>query len=94
MRQPTPFKKHPLTIATQACCYTILGGSPLAVAAPTGGAVVGGSGTISQSGTATTTTINQATQNLAPCGYLHKKISSGNCGPRPMDHKRQSPARA
>ena len=29
-----------------------LGASPLAVAAPTGGAVVGGSGTISQSGTA------------------------------------------
>ena len=58
-----PFKKHPLTIAIQACCYTILGGSPLAVAAPTGGAVVGGSGAISQSGT--NTTINQASQNLA-----------------------------
>ena len=52
MQPSKPFKKHPLTIAIQACCYTILGGSPLAVAAPTGGAVVGGSGTISQSGTA------------------------------------------
>ena len=63
MQPSKPFKKHPLTIALQACAYTILGASPLAVAAPTGGAVVGGSGTIAQSGTATT--INQATQNLA-----------------------------
>lgn len=57
------FKKHPLTVAVQACCYTLLGGLPLANANPTGGQVVGGSGTISQSGT--NTTINQATQNLA-----------------------------
>ncbi len=58
-----PFKKHPLTIAVQACCYTLLGGLPLANAAPTGGAVVGGSGTIAQSGT--NTTINQSSQNMA-----------------------------
>lgn len=63
MPAPTRFKKHPLTIAIQACCYTMLSGSPLALATPTGGTVVGGTGTISQSGN--TTTINQATQNLA-----------------------------
>ena len=61
-KQP-PFKRNRLNIAVQACCYTMLGVLPLANAAPTGGEVVGGSGAISQSGT--TTTINQATQNLA-----------------------------
>jgi len=62
MRTPTRFKKHPLNIAIRAACYSMLGALPLAQAT-TGGVVVGGSGTINQSGT--NTTINQATQNLA-----------------------------
>lgn len=58
-----PFKKHPLAVAIHIACGAMLGGLPLAHAAPTGGAVVGGSGTINQSGL--NTTINQATQYMA-----------------------------
>ena len=56
------FKKRALTTAVQAVCYSMLLNSSVQ-AEPTGGAVVGGSGTINQSGLATT--INQASQNLA-----------------------------
>ena len=57
-----PFKKRPLVAAVQAVCYSMLLNAP-AQAGPTGGVVVGGSGAITQSGLSTT--INQATQNLA-----------------------------
>lgn len=56
------FKKRALTTAVQAVCYSMLLNSSVQ-AEPTGGAVVGGSGTINQSGLATT--IHQASQNLA-----------------------------
>lgn len=62
MQPSKPFKRRPLTTAVQAVCYSMLLNSP-AHAAPTGGAVVGGNGSISQSGTSTT--INQSSQNLA-----------------------------
>ena len=63
MRPSTPFKKSPLAIAIHACCYSMLSAVSMAHAGPTGGQVVGGSGAISQSGTATT--INQSSQNMA-----------------------------
>ena len=56
------FKKRLLNAAIQAACYSMLPLAP-AQADPIGGQVVGGSGAITQSGT--TTTVNQATQNMA-----------------------------
>jgi filamentous hemagglutinin family protein len=63
MHAPTPFKKNALTLAIHACCYSMLSAVSVAHAAPVGGEVVGGSGGITQSGLSTT--INQASQNLA-----------------------------
>ena len=57
------FKKNPLTVAIHLALGAMLGALPLAHASPTGGVVVGGSGTINQSGL--NTTINQSTQNMA-----------------------------
>jgi len=62
MRPTTPFKRSPLATAVQAACYSMLLSSTVQ-AGPTGGSVVGGSGSIAQSGTSTT--INQTTQNMA-----------------------------
>ena len=66
--RPTPskkpaFQKRPLAVAIHMACGAMLGAMPLANAAPTGGQVVGGNGSIAQSGTATT--INQSSQNMA-----------------------------
>ena len=63
MNTHAAFKKHPLTLALHACCYSVLSAIPVAHAGPVGGEVVGGSGSITQSGL--TTTITQASQNLA-----------------------------
>lgn len=63
MRQSACPKHSPRIAALHLACGALIGVLPLANASPTGGAVVGGSGTIAQSGT--TTTINQSTQNLA-----------------------------
>lgn len=58
------YPKHsPRIAALHLACGALIGMLPLANASPTGGVVVGGSGTIAQSGT--NTVINQATQNLA-----------------------------
>ncbi|MBI1422434.1 MAG: filamentous hemagglutinin N-terminal domain-containing protein [Gammaproteobacteria bacterium] len=54
--------KRPITVAVQAAIYSMFLVTSVQ-AAPTGGQVVGGSGSISQSGA--TTTINQASQNMA-----------------------------
>ena len=63
MHAPTLFKKNALTLAIHACCYSMLSAVPVAHAGPVGGEVVGGNGTITQSGL--TTTINQASQSMA-----------------------------
>lgn len=63
MRTETRSQKRTLTLAIHFACGALIGVLPLANASPTGGTVVGGSGTIAQSGTSTV--INQATQNLA-----------------------------
>ena len=62
MNASKPFKKSHLATAIQAACYSMLLSSTVQ-AGPTGGQVVGGSGSIAQSGT--NTTINQTTQNMA-----------------------------
>jgi len=62
MNASKPFKKSHLATAIQAACYSMLLSSTVQ-AGPTGGSVVGGSGSIAQSGT--NTTINQTTQNMA-----------------------------
>ena len=51
-----------MSTSIQACCYSMLLTVPV-LAGPEGGAVVGGSGSISQSGL--NTTINQSSQNMA-----------------------------
>ena len=56
------FVKRPLTAAVQAALYSMFLVTTVQ-AAPTGGQVVGGAGSISQLGA--TTTINQASQNMA-----------------------------
>ena len=56
------FVKRPISAAVQAAIYSMMLATSVQ-AAPTGGQVVGGSGSINQSGA--TTTINQASQNMA-----------------------------
>lgn len=64
MKPVIPFRKHPLSVAVHAVCYAMfLTQAGTAQAGPTGGDVVGGSGSIQQAGR--DTTINQASQNLA-----------------------------
>ena len=65
MQTPAKFKKRIHAAIVHTCCYSLLFSQtiPFAYAGPTGAEVVGGSGTIQQSGNATT--INQTTQNMS-----------------------------
>ncbi|MEW5755690.1 MAG: filamentous hemagglutinin N-terminal domain-containing protein, partial [Pseudomonadota bacterium] len=64
MPLPLSFKKHTLSALVHVlCCSWVLNSIPSAHAAPAGGNVVGGAGSISQSGV--NTTIHQASQNMA-----------------------------
>ncbi|MBI1425463.1 MAG: filamentous hemagglutinin N-terminal domain-containing protein [Gammaproteobacteria bacterium] len=62
MRGSGTFIKRPISAAIQAAIYSMIL-TTSAQAAPTGGQVAGGAGTINQSGV--NTTINQASQNMA-----------------------------
>jgi filamentous hemagglutinin family protein len=64
MQSSKQCKKQLISVAVQAACYSMLLIFPLqALAEQTGAQVVGGTGTITQSGA--NTTINQTTQNMA-----------------------------
>ena len=62
MQPSKPFKKRPIAVAIQAAIYSMLLNAPTQ-AGPTGGEVVGGSGSITHSGSQTT--IQQTTPNMA-----------------------------
>lgn len=54
MPTPIKLKKRTLVAAVNAACGAMIGLAPLTHADPQGGVVVGGTGTISQTGTTTT----------------------------------------